>query len=281
MIRPVTIRAVDRGSVAEPSLSRVLQNRRWIRREKPFPHIVAKDVFAKPFYESLVAQFSFHFPDSPSGSLDPERKMRDYDAYGTHFEPHTPAPFSIFISREWHDMLGSLFGVRGAGYINCGLHHHPIGSANGLVHNDLAYGWFADYASHNGIRLSRNELCRYTDGTPLCANVQPVEMVRAVSMLFYLANPPWKPGEGGETGLYTSSADAVERPAATVPPINNSILIFECTPRSFHAFLSNRSSVRNSAIMWVHRTREDAVARWADSSIVRFPSADPSNDRKW
>src|SRR5262249_52470121 len=108
MIRPATGRAAGPGSVTEPLLSCVLQNRRWIRREKPFRHIIAEDVFTEPFYESLVAQFRCYFSDSPIGSPDPERKMGGYDAYGIHFDPDTPAPLSIFMSREWHDLLASL-----------------------------------------------------------------------------------------------------------------------------------------------------------------------------
>src|SRR5262249_18313473 len=153
----------------------------------------------------------------------------------------------------------SLFNVTGCGFINGGLHHHAVGSANGKVHSDLSYGWFVDYTSANGIRVSRHDLCRYTDGIALTSGVKPFELVRAVSMLFYLANPPWQPGDGGETGLYSSPTDDVNAPTATVPPINNSMLIFECTPYSLHSFLSNKRSVRNCVIMWIHRPIAEAI----------------------
>ena len=48
--------------------------------------------------------------------------------------------------------------------------------------------------------------------------------------LYYLANPRWEPGDGGSTGLFTSADDSIEAPSAEMPPINNSLLLFECTP---------------------------------------------------
>src|SRR5215471_15910839 len=253
-------------------LADCLANRRWVRRGSPFPHVVATDVFTSTFYDSLAEDFHRQFErEAPRGLEDPALKMRGYDSYGLHFSPATTGPCSIFASRPWHDLLASLFQIRASGFVNAGLHHHSIGSGSGLVHNDLSFGWFVDYPSANGIRLSRHDLCRYTDGTPIAPDVVPKEAVRAVSMLFYLANPPWTPGDGGETGLYRTVQDPVDSPAATVPPINNSILLFECTPSSYHSFVGKNKSVRNSVIMWIHRSKADAVARWGEQTIVRFP----------
>jgi hypothetical protein len=257
------------------ALVREMANRHWIRREKPFPHIVANNVFTSAFYSCLEREFYRQFEQkAPGGLNDPSLKMSGYDAYGLHFSPTMSGPLSIFVSRAWHDLIASLFHVNGCGLVNAGLHHHVIGSGNGLVHNDLSVGWFMDYPSRSGIRLSRHDLCRYTDGAVFTPGAKPLEVVRAVSMLFYLANSPWAPGDGGETGLYLSSHDRVDYPSARVPPINNSILLFECTPHSYHSFLRNNKSVRNSVIMWIHRSMDDALERWGENALVRFPRKD-------
>jgi len=97
-----------------------------------------------------------------------------------------------------------------------------------------------------------------------------VETIRAVAAIFYLDNPPWSPGDGGTTGLYRNASDPVDQPAAVVPPLNNSMLAFECTPFSYHGFVSNRRHPRNSVVLWLHRSRQDVVRRWGEHAIVGY-----------
>jgi Rps23 Pro-64 3,4-dihydroxylase Tpa1-like proline 4-hydroxylase len=89
-------------------------------------------------------------------------------------------------------------------------------------------------------------------------------------MIFYLANPPWKPGVGGETGLYTSMTDPVDAAASAVPPVNNTMLIFENTPESFHSFISNTKQTRNSLILWLHRTVEETNRLWPSEPLYSW-----------
>ncbi len=94
------------------SLDHLLANRRWIRREVPFPHLVATNVFTQPFYNLLAQEFYREFErEAPEGLQDPALRMNGYDAYGLHFPPGIEGPLSIFLSRPWHDLLGSLFRV--------------------------------------------------------------------------------------------------------------------------------------------------------------------------
>jgi 2OG-Fe(II) oxygenase superfamily len=87
----------------------------------------------------------------------------------------------------------------------------------------------------------------------------------------YLCNPDWIEGDGGETGLYGSREDPVDRPIAVVPPINNSLLMFECTPYSYHSFLSNGRSPRNSVIVWLHREKVEVLSRWEKPRLKAAP----------
>jgi Rps23 Pro-64 3,4-dihydroxylase Tpa1-like proline 4-hydroxylase len=97
-----------------------------------------------------------------------------------------------------------------------------------------------------------------------------VEEIRAVSALLYLANEEWHPGDGGETAIFDGADGGQAQPVRKIPPINNSILLFECTPFSFHTFLGNRIP-RNCLVMWLHRPKAEVVRRWDDRSIAYWP----------
>jgi hypothetical protein len=198
------------------------------------------------------------------------RSTRGYDAYGLSFHEGMRSALRVFWSVEWHDLLARLAGVTPTFNVNGGLHHHTVGSGNGRVHNDLNPGWFPDEPlPANDIRLSSPRHCDYYSGAS--ASSPTAENVRALAMIFFLANGPWRPGDGGETGLYESPRQAIDRPSAVVPPLDNTMLVFECTPFSYHAFLSNRRRERNSVILWLHRRRAEVLSRWGEAAIVRWP----------
>jgi 2OG-Fe(II) oxygenase superfamily len=172
------------------------------------------------------------------------------------------------VSREWHDLLARIVGVTATGDVSASVHHHDPGGASGWPHNDLNPGWFAEPAAGpDEVRLAAEGDVGYHHGTRP-EGVPARETVRAVSLLFYLANPPWSPGDGGETGLYESVR--ADRPSVAVPPVNNSLVAFECTPFSYHGFISNHRAPRNSVVMWLHRDRGEAVERWGEQSIVSW-----------
>jgi hypothetical protein len=175
----------------------------------------------------------------------------------------------LFATEEWHDLLASLFDVVASGHVNLGAHHHQIGSANGWIHNDFNPVWFpSGYAGRPC--FPDHERCRYQSGAGSLAAEEKVEVVRAVAMIFYLLNGGWVERDGGETALFQSAKSAIDRPDARIPPLNNSILVFECTPGSYHAFLQNPGRPRNSVIMWIHRSMDDAMARWRATDLQRW-----------
>jgi hypothetical protein len=248
-------------------LAAKLRNRSWSFRIDPFPHVVAERVFQPRAYAELEEAFL----DRLAGSV-PEvqfsRNMPGYDASGLSFTPRTSGPLALFVSREWHDLIAGAFGIDVTRHMSGGLHHHHCGSADGTIHNDLNPGWFIDYESNDGIVVSDHAACDYRTGASPELGASPEETVRAVAVLFYLNNPVWECGSGGVTGLYGSGGDNPYRPAAVVPPHNNSLLAFECTPHSHHAFLSNKRQPRNSLVAWLHREKSAVVARWGSESII-------------
>jgi hypothetical protein len=246
-------------------LEELLANRRWVRRTRPLPHVYARNVFTDDFYRSLHEQFERIEREQPEVF---QRDMKGYDAAGTAVQRFADGPLGIFVSREWHDLIARVAGVPGVtGDVNAALHHHEPGSASGWPHNDLNPVWFAGPPpGPDEVRLEG------IDGVDLLKGTAPDgvvarESIRAVSLLFYLGNPDWRPGDGGETGLFSEVATAAYGPALAVPPINNSMVFFECTPRSWHTFISNRTKPRNSVVMWLHRSKDEAVRRWGDENI--------------
>jgi hypothetical protein len=248
------------------NLTDILANRRWIRCSDPFPHIVARDVFAADFYGELESAFRKALARGPGQPGEKDRfarNMRGYDAYEMVLSSTFSGPLEIFISRAWHDMLTGLVGFNSTRDVTCALHHHDAGSATGWVHTDLGLRWFTDAPRPDGINLACSGR---TPDAAHKAGLKARPVVRAVAMLFYLNNE-WSPGDGGETGLYRSIQDPPDQPVGVAPPVNNSILLFECSPYSFHSFLKNHRHPRNSVNLWLHRPKAEVVARWGESKI--------------
>jgi hypothetical protein len=242
-----------------PDLRQVVANRRWRRISYPFPHVVVEDVLSPPFYADLEAQVL--------GRLDSfSRNMPDYDALGYTVTTADDGPLALFHSRSWHDLIANAIGVDATGDLNIALHHHEVGSEKGTPHNDLNPGWFVAEGRPDGITMADPERCGYWHGTNAVGVAY--ERVRAVAVLLYVGNEQWMPGDGGETGLYESADQPVERPSVAVPPRNNTLLLFECTPVSYHSFMTNRRMCRTSMIQWLHRSREEAISRWGENSLV-------------
>jgi hypothetical protein len=235
--------------------------------------VVAEDVLKPAVMEALADAFAAALARPFSDTPAPDRfcRITGYDGYSLPLTQATAPPFNFFISRAWHDVLAEVAGVQAVGAVRAALHHHRPGGAAGAVHNDLNPGWFAGGAANPaGVVVSDPDVCNYHHGRPARPSARPRRYVRAVAMIYYLANPSWEAGDGGETGLYRRDSDGELKLAAVTPPLNNSLLLFECTPVSFHAFQANRNA-RNSVILWLHRQADEAERRWGAREIVEWP----------
>ncbi len=262
VVRPTPVTDPAAGDL-EVALGDVLQHRRWVRRTLPFPHVVARDVFTAEVYAALAADFERLLAagaiSRPAGS--------GYGARLTRLSEHADGPLALFLSRAWHDLLAGVAGVENpTGDISVGLHHHEPGGAPGWPHNDLNPGWFdVEAPGPHEVGLDGPHLDYHrgpSDGSPAR------ETMRAVSVLFYLANPEWSEGDGGETCLYPSLEAGARGEGARVPPVNNSLVMFESTPFSWHAYAGGSRNPRNALVMWLHRPKRDVVERWGESSVV-------------
>jgi hypothetical protein len=254
---------------ASRPLIEIIANRRWKRRLEPFPHVIATDLFVPAVAEEIDTAVRKVLEEQPLDS------MVNYDAAGWGFGPDLDWPLRLFVSDEWRRFIARVVGTETSAYVSGAVHHHEISGADGRPHTDLTPVYFADVEPTGGVVQPRSDLVNFKSGRALVDGVRVIRTVRAVSILYYTANPPWRPGDGGETGLYRRRSDPVDRPAASFPPINNSMLAFECTPNSFHSFMSNRVSERNSITMWLHHSDTEAVDRWGERAMDRWRESPP------
>jgi len=142
------------------------------------------------------------------------------------------------------------------------FHHHLPGSKTGFVHNDYNIICFKTEPLPNQInpwyfQCSFDRRSKDSDSE---------ERIRAIAAIFYLGNPNWHSGDGGETGLYSSEHQLLKAFA----PKNNRLLAFEVSPYSFHGFLSNVRLERNSVIMWYHCHPDHQLSRYPGFAPVDF-----------
>lgn len=257
----------ERAADDDP-LAASLTGEPWWRCAQPFPHVVARDVFVPTVQAQLEAAFASVLAEKlaqrgprPGG----ERPVRRYDADIVPFEPRHKALFPVVLDAAFHRMLAELLGLRVTNDVDGGIHHHEPDSASGWVHNDLNPGWFA--ASDGDVNLPDHANCGYKTGYA-AGGVRPVMRVRAAALIYFLGNGPWRDGDGGETGLYAFEKQPVLRPSKRIAPVDNSLLLFRCTPHSYHAFLSNVRSARHSIILWLHEDVAASDARWGRDALV-------------
>jgi hypothetical protein len=195
-----------------------------------------------------------------------------YDALTLGMREDLAGPFAPLFELPWLELLAERVGLAGnvTTAVDGGLHHVPRGSASGWVHTDCCSGWFNGAATEGKLLFPDRRRCDYFTGMAKEPDAEPVEYVRAATMIFYLHNDGWANGMGGETGLYPGSKAAYGG-QALVPPLNNSLLLFACSPHSYHRLVKNPGIARNSIILWLHSTVDIAEARWGKGIHRRSP----------
>lgn len=254
----------DLKDLTEPlDLKALIANRSWVRSNQPFPYVVAQDVFVGDVYDRLTAEFNELLAQGTFRQQD-----RNYGALMYEMPADHPGALGIFVSRAWRDVLSHLFGRESISGVSVSLHHHERGSGDGWIHNDLSPAWFARPDDPELTVTSGQDGVPYRSGQAP-AGVPVMAAARSISILYYLANAQWRPGDGGETGLFNGKR-GIKTPTARMPPVNNSLLAFECSPYSFHAYQNNHRSDRNAVVMWLHQSRQKAEEQWGAGSLVEW-----------
>lgn len=188
------------------------------------------------------------------------RRLRGYGAYTLNLESTYKGSFSFFLTAGWVSLISRIFGLQLTCDICASLHFHPVNSPTGWVHTDYNAAWFGPIPSRSTVNIWSPDQCDYFTGRNPSNGQSAFRRARAVTLIYFLNNDAWSESGGGETALFYDRLDPV--PAVKVPPVNNSLLAFECSPISFHTFMSNRIRTRSSFIMWFHTDYEAASARW-------------------
>ncbi len=244
-------------------LSDVLSNEITVKiRKQPFRHIVVTNLFSEGFYDLMCKEFNDRLALGLSEKYSKKKfwKFGHYDAYCWTFNPETDQKFSdIFYSLDWKKFINGFFDLKLTKNTIAEFHHHKPGSEGGYVHNDYDVSSFVKEPLPNGINPHRHQI-QYrgrVDGAIHC--------VRSIAMLYYFNNPEWKEGDGGETGMYLDWEEGSKH-VRKINPTNNKLLAFEISPKSFHAFHSNKKNIRNSMVMWFHSPEAYVTARYGEAA---------------
>ncbi|QDV23536.1 2OG-Fe(II) oxygenase family protein [Aureliella helgolandensis] len=257
----------------------------------PFNHMVIENVFPAALASNLGLLFKELITQAkPIGKVGEVGELK-YDALNfTPMLSHVQqTSIAAFVSTEFREFTASSFSIRLDENVMIGMHRHNAPSKPGWPHTDFAVVSFPNIApNYQGMRLFQAGCqCNYSDDTR-DRQPQAIKTARAVACLYYCANPPWQPGAGGETGLY---AELGKRLVQRIPPTNNSLLIFEVSPVSYHAYLGSRLAQRNAYVWWYHASPNYLLARyqshvafkqsldmdpwdrWTDKSIAKFQTS--------
>jgi hypothetical protein len=241
------------GDAEDRTLPRALASRRWLWRRRPFPHVVARDVFRPLVYERIAQGFRDYVELSTRLAYADE-----HDFVGGALDETAPEALRFLRSPEWCGVFSAMFGFEPVAHVSAGVHRHRPGGRNGFPHNDVKAERIPGMTGSASRRA--DELAPAGEGLPC---------VRAAAVLFYLNNDEWRPGDGGGTGVYRHWSDPVDAPVAVAPPVNNSLLAFACTPFSYHSFLANRRQ-RDSCVLFLYRTLDSYLDVWGTEGVSQY-----------
>lgn len=230
----------------------------WLRYDKPFTHVLARNVLTPEAYARIEEQ-------ALALLVDASGRTENYDARIRKIDAAIAGALHPLFSSAWLSLAREALGVEAETLIDAAIHDHPAGSRAGWAHNDFNPGRFAG-APISDVAFNGDQGVEYR--VRAGADTAGASM-RKVAGLFYLGNPDWSPEHGGETGLYWNGG-ASARLVKVVPPINNSLLLFECSPHSYHGFLGARRQ-RRSIVFWLHCSFQDALQRWPGAQPVYWP----------
>ncbi|MFI0790432.1 2OG-Fe(II) oxygenase [Streptomyces lydicus] len=240
----------------------------WWCYRTPFRHWRASDVLDEARYKAVASVFRTTIANSAgryAGTHGLSAGTSNYDAQIFPIGTSTATAFHPFFSDEWIRSLHRLLAVPETHRIDAALHSSPPGSRTGWIHNDFCSGWFDEATASSGLAFANRAGCDYFTGRSRNESARPKEYVRAATLIYYLCNDGWSEGDGGETGFYGAGQQHDRTSVALVPPLNNTLLLFECSPHSYHRFVTNPRRRRNSIILWLHTTVNDAQSRWLDA----------------
>lgn len=244
----------------------------WWGYRTPFRHWRASNVLDTTSYQAVASEFRT-FLENATGQEEGRRRLKkasaSYDAQILSVDSDIATLLKPFFSQEWVGSLHQLLALPETYRIDAALHSSPPKSRTGWIHTDFCSGWFDESTATDDLTFADRSACDYFTGRPHRESANPREYIRAASMIYYLCNDGWSDGDGGETALYSAAKQRDRTTVGLVPPLNNTLLLFECSPHSYHRFITNPRRRRNSIILWLHMTVDEAKTRWLDAAHRR------------
>jgi hypothetical protein len=222
---------------------------------------VAK-VFTDDAYVAVASNFRRLAAASQSdGRPLMEKKYGNYDALMLSVDHQLVDTFHEFFGEQQLRFLAALLGIPFVPRIVGALHSSPPHSRTGWIHTDYCVVWFDENSPSLGpLSFPSSNTCDYFTGRVKSKSARPVAYARVATLIFYLCNDGWAPQNGGQTVLYSSMQG--DGACESISPLNNTLLFFECSPHSYHRFITNPSRTRNSIILWLHLPVQEAESRW-------------------
>lgn len=222
----------------------------------PFPHIVIPNCFTPDYYAELCEAYARvqlrGFSETSDYRVDQFHRFDiNYDGYTYSPEPSIDAAnaLRVFFSAEWNRLFSRLFNQMLNLETKLVFHYHPAGNRSGHVHHDHIARAPAEAT------LLSNGVTAFSPSSSISSSYlgpdyqpKPDESLQAISIIYYLHNDSWIPGDGGETGIYGHDGRTLVKKIA---PLNNTLLAFKTSPHSFHRFLSNEKK-RSSFVQFFH-----------------------------
>lgn len=224
--------------------------------DKPFRYVVIDGLFKKDFYDALCKEFDTRLSLGLSEKTRKDRFSRfgHYDAYCWTINFEQDVVFSnLLFCNPWRQFVNSFFKLPLNSNTLAEFHYHKTESKPGYIHNDYDIVGFTNSRLRNGVNPWYYQ-CKY-----MGAEKRPdvMKSVRSIACLYYFNNAPWAEGDGGETALFESYGENAQ-PVDTIAPINNRLLVFQISPKSFHAFRQNKA-IRNCFAQWFHMDKRVAI----------------------
>lgn len=244
----------------------------------PFPHVHIQNFFKEDFYRQICNQFKTvlatgiveaHEPWSPNKF---HKIPYGYDAAYWQPPPDVGLPIKQLFQSVWIDFFSSMFGVPLTKNISLTFHCQLKDSKPFAAHNDYCYVGMPKLEDQDDrVRQFYFENPYFITGSQEAREMDVSLQMRSVVGLFYLENPKYLAGNGGETGLYRSYEDYTQdNPVKKIPPLSNSMLIFETTPHSFHTYLPNKAKYRNTMLFWLHSDAQLKIKRFKGALPVEY-----------
>lgn len=257
----------------QPLDSDIVETGEWWEVRQPFHHFRATNVFNADVYSSLSKNFLDLLDQSAGSEYGTHRftrsRMADlptpsayYDQLTIGVDEEIAKKFSPIFSESSIKSLCDLLSQPFLPRIGGEMHSNLQGCRTGYIHNDYSAAWFDESTSSPELMFPCHSRCEYYTGKPKVTSAVPREYPRSATLIYYLANDGWTQGDGGETALYNFPWETPETHVSLVPPINNSLVVFRCSPHSYHRFLANPGRVRNSIVLRLHTTTEFARSAW-------------------